>query len=114
MAVRRRRARLPGCYNNVPVVGHSHPRVVEAIARQAADAQHERALPPGAALELAERLIETMPDGLDTVMLVNSGSEANDLAWRLATTVTAARRRDRDRLRVPRRHDGVADLSPEE
>ncbi len=29
-----------------------------------------------------------MPDGLDTVMLVNSGSEANDLAWRLATTVT--------------------------
>jgi 4-aminobutyrate aminotransferase-like enzyme len=41
-------------------------------------------------VELAERLIATMPDGLDTVLFVNSGSEANDLAWRLATTVTGA------------------------
>ena len=76
------------CYNNVPVVGHSHPRVVEAIARQAATLNTNARYLHGAALELAERLITTMPDGLDTVMLVNSGSEANDLAWRLATTVT--------------------------
>jgi len=76
------------CYNNVPVVGHSHPRVVEAIARQAATLNTNARYLTGAALELAERLIATMPDGLDTVMLVNSGSEANDLAWRLATTVT--------------------------
>jgi 4-aminobutyrate aminotransferase-like enzyme/Ser/Thr protein kinase RdoA (MazF antagonist) len=76
------------CYNNVPVVGHSHPRVVEAIARQAATLNTNARYLHGAALELAERLIATMPDGLDTVMLVNSGSEANDLAWRLATTVT--------------------------
>ena len=80
------------CYNNVPVVGHSHPRVVEAIARQAATLNTNARYLHGAALELAERLIATMPDGLDTVMLVNSGSEANDLAWRLATTV---HRRDR-------------------
>ncbi|HEU5324765.1 MAG TPA: aminotransferase class III-fold pyridoxal phosphate-dependent enzyme, partial [Candidatus Limnocylindria bacterium] len=39
-------------------------------------------------VELAERITSSMPDGLDTVMFVNSGSEANDLAWRLATTVT--------------------------
>jgi 4-aminobutyrate aminotransferase-like enzyme len=39
-------------------------------------------------VELAERLADSMPAGLDTVMFVNSGSEANDLAWRLATTVT--------------------------
>jgi 4-aminobutyrate aminotransferase-like enzyme len=41
-------------------------------------------------VELAERLVALMPDGLDTVLFVNSGSEANDLAWRLATTVTGA------------------------
>ena len=40
------------------------------------------------AIELAERLIATCPPGLDTVLFVNSGSEANDLAWRIATTAT--------------------------
>ena len=39
-------------------------------------------------IELAERLVATCPDGLDTVLFVNSGSEANDLAWRMATTFT--------------------------
>jgi 4-aminobutyrate aminotransferase-like enzyme len=43
------------------------------------------------AIELAERLAATCPDGLDTVLFVNSGSEANDLAWRLATTFTGGR-----------------------
>ena len=55
-----------------------------------------------------------MPDGLDTVMLVNSGSEANDLAWRLATTVTGAN----GGLVTDFAYHGVttvvADLSPEE
>ena len=41
-------------------------------------------------VELAERIVASMPDGLDTVMFVNSGSEANDLAWRLATIATGA------------------------
>ncbi|MCC6618651.1 MAG: aminotransferase class III-fold pyridoxal phosphate-dependent enzyme, partial [Chloroflexi bacterium] len=77
-------------YNNVPVVGHSHPRVVEAIARQAAALNtNTRYLHPHV-VTLAERLVATMPDGLDTVLFVNSGSEANDLAWRLATTFTGA------------------------
>jgi 4-aminobutyrate aminotransferase-like enzyme/Ser/Thr protein kinase RdoA (MazF antagonist) len=76
------------CYNNVPVVGHSHPTVVEAISRQARALNTNTRYLHRSALELAERLIATMPVGLDTVMFVNSGSEANDLAWRLATTVT--------------------------
>jgi len=76
------------CYNNVPVVGHSHPKVVDAISRQARTLNTNTRYLHRSALELAERLTATMPDGLDTVMFVNSGSEANDLAWRLATTVT--------------------------
>jgi 4-aminobutyrate aminotransferase-like enzyme/Ser/Thr protein kinase RdoA (MazF antagonist) len=75
-------------YNNVPVVGHSHPRVVEAIARQAATLNTNTRYLHAHVVELAERLTASMPDGLDTVMFVNSGSEANDLAWRLATTFT--------------------------
>ncbi|MBA3844845.1 MAG: aminotransferase class III-fold pyridoxal phosphate-dependent enzyme [Actinobacteria bacterium] len=77
-------------YNNVPVVGHSHPRVTEAVVRQTRLLNtHSRYLSEPL-VELAERLTEAMPagSGLDTVLLVNSGSEANDLAWRIATTVT--------------------------
>jgi 4-aminobutyrate aminotransferase-like enzyme/Ser/Thr protein kinase RdoA (MazF antagonist) len=75
-------------YNNVPVVGHAHPRVVRAIARQAATLNTNTRYLHEHVVELAERLTATLPDELDTVMFVNSGSEANDLAWRLATTVT--------------------------
>ena len=65
-----------------------HPRVVEAIARQAAILNTNTRYLHETVVELAERLVATMPPGLDTVMFVNSGTEANDLAWRLATTVT--------------------------
>jgi 4-aminobutyrate aminotransferase-like enzyme/Ser/Thr protein kinase RdoA (MazF antagonist) len=79
--------RLLDGYNNVPVVGHSHPRVTEAVVRQTrALNTHARYLYEPI-VELAERLLATMP-GFDTVMLVNSGSEANDVAWRIATGVT--------------------------
>ncbi|MEO6577860.1 MAG: aminotransferase class III-fold pyridoxal phosphate-dependent enzyme [Candidatus Limnocylindria bacterium] len=77
-------------YNNVPVVGHAHPRVVSAIARQAALLNTNTRYLHQHVVELAERLTRSMPDELDTVMFVNSGSEANDLAWRLATAVTGA------------------------
>ena len=78
-------------YNNVPCVGHAHPRVTEAIARQSRLINtHLRYLHP-TAIELAERLIATCPEGLDTVLYVNSGTEANDLAWRLARHVTGRR-----------------------
>jgi len=82
--------RLLDAYNNVPVVGHCHPRVTEAVVRQTRLLNtHSRYLYEPL-MELAERLVATMPPetGLDTVMLVNSGSEANDLAWRLATACT--------------------------
>jgi 4-aminobutyrate aminotransferase-like enzyme/Ser/Thr protein kinase RdoA (MazF antagonist) len=80
-------------YNNVPCVGHGHPRVAEAIARQGRRLNTNMRYLHPAAIELAERLIATMPagSGLDTVMFVNSGSEANDMAWRLATTHTGNR-----------------------
>ena len=78
-------------YNNVPCVGHAHSRVTAAIARQGRRINtHMRYLHP-AAIELAERLAALCPPELDTVLLVNSGSEANDLAWRMATTVTGRR-----------------------
>lgn len=82
--------RLLDAYNNVPVVGHCHPRVTEAVVRQTRLLNtHSRYLYEPL-VELAERLTATMPagSGLDTVLLVNSGSEANDLAWRIATALT--------------------------
>jgi len=78
-------------YNNVPCVGHGHPRVAEAIARQTRRLNTNLRYLHEGAVVLAERLVATLPDGLDTVFFVNSGSEANDLAWRLATTFTGHR-----------------------
>ncbi len=76
------------CYNNVPVVGHSHPRVVQAVTQQQRLlATHSRYLHE-AIVELAERLQATLPPELDAVMVLNSGSEANDLAWRIARAAT--------------------------
>jgi 4-aminobutyrate aminotransferase-like enzyme len=75
-------------YNNVPCVGHAHPRINAAIARQTRRINtHMRYLHP-AAIELAERLAALCPPELDTVLLVNSGSEANDVAWRMACALT--------------------------
>ncbi|WP_164479077.1 aminotransferase class III-fold pyridoxal phosphate-dependent enzyme [Nakamurella antarctica] len=75
-------------YNNVPVLGHAHPAVAQAIGRQQALLNvNTRYLHPNV-VELAERLIATMPPGLDTCIFVNSGTEAVDLAWRMATEFT--------------------------
>jgi 4-aminobutyrate aminotransferase-like enzyme/Ser/Thr protein kinase RdoA (MazF antagonist) len=82
--------RLLDAYNNVPVVGHCHPRVTEAVVRQTRLGATNARYLAEPLVELAERLLATFPPdaGLDTVLLVNSGSEANDLAWRLAAAVT--------------------------
>ena len=102
-------------YNNVPCVGHSHPRVAEAIARQSRRVTTNMRYLHPAAIELAERLVAAMPagSGLDTVLFVNSGSEANDVAWRLATTFTG----NRGALCTDFAYHGVTDataaLSPE-
>ncbi len=79
--------RLLDAYNNVPVVGHCHPRVTEAVVRQTRLGATNARYLAEPLVELSERLLATLP-GLDTVLLVNSGSEANDLAWRLAAGVT--------------------------
>ena len=82
--------RLLDAYNNVPVVGHCHPRVTEAIVRQTRLGATNARYLAEPLIELAERLLATFPPAaaLDTVLLVNSGSEANDLAWRLAAGVS--------------------------
>ena len=108
--------RVLDAYNNVPVVGHCHPRVTEAVVRQTrALNTHARYLYEPL-IELGERLIASMPDGLglDTVMLVNSGSEANDIAWRIALAATG----NGGGLVTDFAYHGVttviADMSPEE
>ncbi len=78
-------------YNNVPCVGHGHPRVTEAVARQLRQVNTNLRYLHEGAVVLAERLVASLPSGLDTVFFVNSGSEANDLAWRLATSATGGR-----------------------
>ena len=76
------------CYNNVASVGHCHPRVVEAMATQAATlATHTRYLHDGI-LELAERLLALFPPELSHAMFTCTGSEANDLAFRIARAAT--------------------------
>lgn len=77
-------------YNNVASVGHCHPHVVQAIARQAATLNtHTRYLHEGI-VDYAERLLATLPPQLDNMMFTCTGSEANDLALRIAGAHTGA------------------------
>jgi len=76
------------CYNNVASVGHCHPHVVEALSRQASTLNtHTRYLHENV-VHYAERLGSTMPGDLSVCMFVCTGTEANDLAFRIARTVT--------------------------
>lgn len=75
-------------YNNVATVGHGHPRVVEAMVRQSRRLNTNMRYLHETAFEVAERLIATTDGALDVVLFVNSGSEANDVAWRIARAVT--------------------------
>jgi 4-aminobutyrate aminotransferase-like enzyme/Ser/Thr protein kinase RdoA (MazF antagonist) len=108
--------RLLDAYNNVPVVGHCHPRVTEAVVRQTRLLNTHARYLYEPLIELAERLTASMPpgSGLDTVMLVNSGSEANELAWRFAMAATGGQ----GAIVTEHAYHGVttaiADLSPEE
>ena len=75
-------------YNNVPVVGHAHPRVVEAVAQQMAQLNtHTRSLHPEI-IRLAERLLATMPSTIEHMIFTCTGSESNDLALRIAKYAT--------------------------
>jgi 4-aminobutyrate aminotransferase-like enzyme len=75
-------------YNNVPSVGHCHPRVVEAIQRQVAELNTNTRYLDEPILNYSERLLATHAPGLSRVMFACSGSEANDLALRIARFVT--------------------------
>lgn len=71
-------------YNNVPSVGHCHPKVVKAISEQAAQLNiHTRYL-TGILDDYIESLKATFPNALDNILLCCTGSEANDLAIRIA------------------------------
>lgn len=79
------------CYNNVPHVGHCNKRVVDAIYRQASTLNtHTRYLHDGI-LDYIERLTATTASSLDTAVLTCTGSEANDIALRMAEAVTGKR-----------------------
>ncbi len=108
--------RLLDAYNNVPVVGHCHPRVTEAVVRQTRTLNTHARYLYEPLIELAERLLASMPPeaGLDTVMLLNSGSEANDIAWRIATAVTGRRGAIVTEHAYHGVTEAIASLSPEE
>ena len=99
-------------YNNVPHVGHSHPRVVKAIQAEVGLLNtntrylHERML------NYAARLTAKMPKGLEVCYFVNSASEANELALRMARTYT----KRRDMMVVASAYHGhtsaLIDMSP--
>lgn len=76
------------CMNNVPLVGHSHPKVTEAISRQLALVNTNTRFVYDQLVDYAERLADLLPDPLTVCFFVNSGSEANELALRLARTHT--------------------------
>jgi 4-aminobutyrate aminotransferase-like enzyme/Ser/Thr protein kinase RdoA (MazF antagonist) len=77
--------------NNVTVLGHAHPRVADTAARQLRKLNTNSRFNYELVVEFSERLAATLPEPLDTVFLVNSGSEASDLAIRLATAATGRR-----------------------
>lgn len=78
-------------YNNVPHVGHCHPRVVEAVTAQLGRLNTNSRYLYRQLGDYAERLAALLPPPLEVCFFVNSGSEANELALRLARTHTGAR-----------------------
>ncbi|MBT2522552.1 aspartate aminotransferase family protein [Arthrobacter sp. ISL-28] len=77
-------------YNNVPQVGHCHPRIVAAIAEQAGRLNTHTRYLNNRVVDYAEQLLSTFPSRLDKVLFTNSGSEANDLAFRMVRQATGA------------------------
>lgn len=75
-------------YNNVPHVGHAHPRIQKVCANQLSRLNTNTRYLHYAQTQFAETLLGKLPQGLDTVFMVNSGSEANELALRLARSCT--------------------------
>ena len=83
--------RLLDAYNNVPQVGHAHPRVTAALASQARRLTTNTRYLVDEVSAYADRLAGLLPGDLSVVMFVNSGSEANDVAIQIARAVTGSR-----------------------
>jgi 4-aminobutyrate aminotransferase-like enzyme/Ser/Thr protein kinase RdoA (MazF antagonist) len=77
--------------NNVTILGHGHPRLADAVRAQWQRLNTNSRFNYASVVELSERLTALLPEELDTVFLVNSGSEAVDLALRLAWAATGRR-----------------------
>jgi 4-aminobutyrate aminotransferase-like enzyme len=75
-------------YNNVPSVGHCHPRVVDAVARQMATLNTHTRYLYDIVYTYAERLLATFPNEVSNIVFTCTGSESVDLALRIARTVT--------------------------
>lgn len=100
------------CVNNVCHVGHCHPRVVKAGQEQMAILNTNTRYLHDNIIDYSERLLAKFPDELDVCFLVNSGSEANELALRLAKTYT----QEEDFIVIDHAYHGntnaVIDISP--
>lgn len=75
-------------YNNVPGVGHSHPRVVEAMARQAGALNTNTRYLFRVLEDYSQALLATFPASLSNVVYTCTGSESNDIALRMARMVS--------------------------
>ncbi|MEK7402800.1 MAG: aminotransferase class III-fold pyridoxal phosphate-dependent enzyme, partial [Gemmatimonadota bacterium] len=99
-------------YNNVPHVGHSHPRIVAAAAAQMSVLNTNTRYLHDAVNQFASELCATLPAPLTKVFFVSSGSEANELALRLARAHTG----NRDMIVLDAAYHGITtaliDLSP--
>jgi 4-aminobutyrate aminotransferase-like enzyme len=79
---------LLDAYNNVPCIGHAHPRVVEAMSEQLSSISTNTRYLQRRVVDYAESLLSTMHPALNRIMFTCTGSEANDLALRIAHDVT--------------------------
>ncbi|WP_405226670.1 aminotransferase class III-fold pyridoxal phosphate-dependent enzyme [Lentisalinibacter sediminis] len=101
-------------YNNVACVGHCHPVVTEAIARQSRTLNTNTRYLHEHILDYAERLAARLPGQLSVCFFVCTGSEANDLAWQMARAVTGGDGAIVSRNAYHGNTTAVAAFSPEE
>jgi len=101
-------------YNNVACVGHCHPLVTEAIARQSRTLNTNTRYLHEHILDYAGRLVARLPGDLSVCFFVCTGSEANDLAWQMARAVTGGGGAIVSRNAYHGNTTAVAAFSPEE
>ncbi|MBV9316179.1 MAG: aspartate aminotransferase family protein [Gammaproteobacteria bacterium] len=101
-------------YNNVPVVGHCHPQVVEALCRQARTLNTHTRYLAEQPLQLAEELLGTLLPESGRVIFTCTGSEANDLAVRISKAITGGSGFIITEFAYHGATDLVAGLSPED